>query len=69
MTASKKLGALIIRSQHRSVQRDGAWRSTVGGVMQAPTFNSKGAADAFGAAVAAGRRKAEPETAAQRKGD
>lgn len=37
-----------------------AWRAVVDGDLQRPEFNSKGAALAFGVAVARGVRKAEP---------
>ena len=36
------------------------WRCVVGGVLQRPTWNSKGAALTFGIAVAQGHRKPEP---------
>lgn len=36
------------------------WRAVVNGALQRPTFNSKGAALAFGKAVAEGKRKPEP---------
>jgi hypothetical protein len=38
------------------------WRAVVDGVLQAPSFNSRGAASIFAQAVAEGRRKPEPAT-------
>lgn len=38
----------------------GAWKAVVGGKMQKPDFNDKGAALAFGKPVSEGTRKAEP---------
>jgi hypothetical protein len=51
---------------YRITSRDcgATWQATVHGVRQRPDFNSRGAAVAFAAAVAAGKRKPEPKGAA-----